>query len=59
MSVAGWIMLFAHLGLFLYLRTKYIGKKKKAEKRASEMELENITLRSKVKDYEYLLKNGD
>lgn len=54
MSLTGWIMLFAHIGLFIYLRKRYIGKKKIAEKRCAELEVENILLRSKVKDYEKL-----
>ena len=56
MGVVGWIMLFVHVGLFVFLRKMYIGKKNRAEKRAAEMEVENISLKSKVKDYEEFFK---
>lgn len=54
MGTAGWIMLFAHVGLFVFLRKRYVSKKNAAEKLAAKLEVENIDLRSKVKDYEDL-----
>lgn len=51
MGVAGWIMMIAHLGLFFYLRRKYVGKKNKAEKLAAELNAENINLKSQLKSY--------
>lgn len=55
MGIVGWLMMVAHLGLFVYLRKKYIGKKNKAEKLAAELNAENINLRSKLKSYQDLL----
>lgn len=54
MGPVGWIMLFVHIALFVYLRKRYVGKKNRAEKRAAEYEIENLELRSKVKDYKDL-----
>lgn len=55
MGLVGWIMLFAHLGLFIYLRKKYVSKKNRAEKAAAEYKAENINLKSQLESYKNLL----
>lgn len=60
MGLVGWIMLFVHAGLFVYLRKHYIGKKNVAEKRCAAFEVQNIELKSKLADYQEIFgENGD
>lgn len=46
MGVIGWSMLFLHGALFVFLRKRYLGKKKAAEKLAAELKVENIHLKN-------------
>lgn len=48
-------MLVLHLGLFVYLRRKYIGKKNQAEKTAAELKAENINIKAQLQSYKDLI----
>ena len=55
MSTSTWIMLFCHIGLFLYLRIKLTRKKKVLEKQNSQLRLENMKHISTLATYEKII----
>lgn len=59
MTWIGWTMLFAHLGLFMYLRVKFIGKKKAAEREAAKYRVENINLKAQIQSLENIITENE
>lgn len=59
MTWIGWTMLFAHLGLFMYLRVKFIGKKKAAEREAAKHRVENINLKAQINSLEKIITENE